>query len=221
MTMTKAEETVLSVVALTTAGVSPNIFPAAQAGYASMAYLGTHLLIPSIVILLALLATSLARGHARLTRRLLVGAGAGIAATAGLELVRMSSFHLGGMPGDLPRLMGVLLTDRFMLGPSPLSDALGFLYHFWNGASFGILFAVILGRRSTWWAIGFGQLIGIGFLLSPAVKALGIGFMGAGMPTMPLTVVLAHLVYGVILGSLTRRWLKSDDWLLRFSPAPA
>jgi len=221
MTMRQVEETALSVVALTMAGVSPNIFPAAQAGYASMAYLGTHLLVPSVAILIAVLATSLVRGHARLTRRLLVGAGAGIAATAGLELVRMSSFHLGGMPGDLLRLMGVLLTDRFMLGPSPLSDALGFTYHFWNGASFGILFTVILGRRSTWWAVGFGQLIGIGFLLSPAVKALGIGFMGAEMPTMPLTVVMAHLVYGAILGSLTHRWLQSDDWLLRFSLAAA
>jgi hypothetical protein len=78
---------------------------------------------------------------------------------------------------------------------------------------------VILGRRSTWWAIGYGQLIGIGFLLSPAVKALGVGFMGADMPTMPLTVVMAHLVYGGILGSLTRRWLRGDDWLLQFSPA--
>jgi len=217
MTLRQLEETVLSVLALMMAGISPNIFPAALAGYANMSYLVTRLLVPSIAILVVLWAASLVRGHARVARRLLVGAVAGIAATVGLEAVRITSFHFGGMPGDLPRLMGVLLTDRLMLGPSPLSDALGWLYHFWNGASFGIIFAVILGRRSSAWAIGFGQLIGIGFLLSPAVKALGIGFMGSDMPTMPLTVVLAHLVYGLILGWLTRRWLQGADWLLAFA----
>ncbi len=55
--------------------------------------------------------------------------------------------QLVGMIGDLPRLMGVLLTDRFMLGPSLVSDILGYAYHFWNGASFGVIFAVLLGRR--------------------------------------------------------------------------
>ena len=69
MTMRQAEETALSVVALTMSGVSPNIFPAAQAGYASMAYLGTHLLVPSSAILLAVLATSLTRGHGVRSRR--------------------------------------------------------------------------------------------------------------------------------------------------------
>jgi len=32
--------------------------------------------------------------------------------------------------------MGVLLLDRFALGPSALSDIAGFSYHFWNGAAF-------------------------------------------------------------------------------------
>lgn len=219
MTRIQVEETFLSAVALAMAGVSPNIFPAAQAGYAKMDALATQVLVPSIAIFVLVLSVSFARGHTRLARRLLAGAGAGLVATIGLEAVRLSSFHLGGMPGDLPRLMGVLLTDRFMLGPSPLSDALGWLYHFWNGACFGIWFAVVLGRRSLWWAIGFAQLIGIGFLLSPAVTALGIGFMGLDMPTMPLTVAVAHLAYGLLLGLFTRRWLRSDDWLLRFRPA--
>ncbi|MBI1951159.1 MAG: hypothetical protein HYS34_07335, partial [Acidobacteria bacterium] len=47
----RIEETALALVALLMAGVAPNIFPAAQAGYATMSYLATHLLIPSIVVL--------------------------------------------------------------------------------------------------------------------------------------------------------------------------
>jgi hypothetical protein len=54
-------------------------------------------------------------------------------------------------------------------------------------------------------------LIGLGFLVSPAVKALGIGFMGMDMPVMPLTVAAAHLVYGGILGILTRRWVHDGS----------
>lgn len=44
-----------------------------------------------------------------------------------------------------------------------------------------------------------------GILMSPAVKTMGIGFMGFDMPAMPVTVVLAHAAYGLILGLLCRR----------------
>jgi hypothetical protein len=208
------EEILLSLIVLAAAGVAPNIFPAAQAGFAKMSVLAVVLLVPSIVLLAAVFATAIVRGHPRLTNRILVGIIAGLAATVGLEVVRSASFRLGGMPGDLPRLMGVLLTDRFMLGPSLASDILGYAYHFWNGACFGIIFVVVLGRKSMLWATGYGTLIGLGFLASPAVKAMGVGFMGAAMPAMIVTVILAHLVYGIILGLLSRRWLPDDGWLL-------
>jgi hypothetical protein len=204
----------LSLVALAAVGVAPNIFPAAQAGLAKMSVLAAYLLIPSIVVLGAVLAIALFRGHPRLTNRVLVGLAAGVVATIGLEVVRTVSFRLGGMPGDLPRLMGVLLTDRFMLGPSLASDVLGYAYHFWNGACFGIIFTVVLGRARVLWALGYGTMIGLGFLASPAVKAMGVGFMGVDMPAMAVTVVVAHLAYGLILGALVRRWLPDDGWLL-------
>ncbi len=209
------EELILSGLALLLAGVAPNVFPAAQAGVAPMPTLGLWLLLPSVALLGLVTGVAAWRGQRRLVNRLLAGAAAGFIATFGLEAVRATSFHVfEGMPGDLPRLMGVLLTDRFMLGPSRLSDTLGWTYHFWNGAAFGIIFAVLLGRRSILWALAFAELIGIGFLLSPAVKSLGIGFMGLDMPKMPTTVLLAHLAYGLILGVLCRRWIRDTSWLL-------
>lgn len=210
------EELILSGVALMLAGVSPNIFPVAQAGISTMFVLGLWLLIPSIVMLGVVLGIAAWRGHWRLVNRILAGAAAGLLATLGLEAVRATSFHVfAGMPGDLPRLMGVLLTDRFMFGPSPLSDVLGWAYHFWNGACFGIIFVVLFGRSSILWAVLYAELIGIGFLLSPAVKSLGIGFMGLDMPSMPVTVLLAHFAYGLLLGVLCRRWVRETGWLLR------
>lgn len=215
------EEVILSALVLLLAGIAPNIFPAAQAGLAKMSVLGAWLLIPAVTLLGAVTLAAWRRGHQRLTNRVLAGAAAGFIATIGLEAVRLTSFHaFEGMPGDLPRLMGVLLLDRFMLGPSPISDGVGWAYHFWNGAAFGILCTVLLGRRSLLSALGYAELIGVGFLLSPAVKALGIGFMGLDMPSMPITVLLAHVVYGLILGLLSRRWVRERGWLLAKPPQP-
>ncbi len=203
-----------SLLILASAGVSPNIFVAAQAGIADMKVMGLWLLLPAIAILLTTLLFARVRGYARLVNRVVAGATAGIVATVGLEAVRMYSFHHGGMPGDLPRLMGVLLTDRFMVGPSPFSDFIGYTYHYWNGASFGIVFAVTLGRKTVFWGVAYGVIIGTIFLLSPPVQALGIGFMGKDMPMMPLTVYIAHLAYGGILGWLCHRWVRDGGWLL-------
>ncbi len=208
------EELVLSGLAMLLAGVSPNVFPVAQAGFGSMTVLGLWVLLPSVISLIVVISVAAWRRHRRLSNRILAGASAGFVATFGLEAVRATSFHVfEGMPGDLPRLLGVLLTDRFMQGPSLLSDFVGWTYHFWNGAAFGIIFAVLFGRKSTLWAVGYGVLIGIGFLISPAVDSLGIGFMGTEMPRMPITVTLAHLAYGVILGALCRRWVRDNGWL--------
>lgn len=215
------EEVILSLGVLLLAGVSPNIFPAAQAGLAKMSVLALRLLLPAIVLLAALFAAAARRGHRRLVDRMLFGTVAGLIATVGLEVVRATSFRLGGMPGDLPRLLGVLLTDRFMLGPSTGSDILGYAYHFWNGACFGMIFAVLLGRKPLAWAAAYGELVGLGFLASPAVKAMGVGFMAAKMPAMIVTVLIAHLVFGLALGDLLRRWLHDDSWLFAARPLPA
>lgn len=208
------EEIILSFTALALVAISPILFPVAQAGYAKLSFLAVRLLIPSIVLLVIVLVVASARGHRRLVNRMVAGAGVGLVATLALEAVRITGFRLGWMPGDLPRLMGVLLTDRFMLGPSTVSDMLGYSYHFWNGASFGIIYSILLGKRSTSWGLGYGVLVGLGFLASPAVKAMGVGFMASSMPAMQLTVVIAHLGYGFMLAILTRRWVRDEGWLL-------
>jgi hypothetical protein len=214
MKRSRIEEIALGLLALGAGAVAPNIFPAAQAGLARMSVLAVRLLVPSILLLVAVAVVAVRRGHRGLVRRMIAGAACGAAATLGLEAVRLPSFLLGGMPGNLPRLMGVLLTDRFMLGPSALSDVLGYAYHFWNGASFGLIFAVLFGRASWRWTSIYGLAIGLGFLAGPAVRAMGVGFLGLQMPAMTVTVVVAHLAYGVLLGLCLRRSLPEAGGLL-------
>ena len=101
--------------------------------------------------------------------------------------------------------MGVLLLDRFALGPSLMSDVAGFAYHFWNGASCGMIFTLLLGVSSVRLALGYGLAIGVGFMTSPVVLSLGIGYFGRdfGWP-FATTVLLAHAAFGVALGYVLR-----------------
>jgi hypothetical protein len=138
-------------------------------------------------------------------------------ATVGLEVVREIGFRLGGMPGELPQLMGVLLLDRFSLGPTLLSNLAGWGYHFLNGASFGIIFTLLFSRVSWWYGLIYGVLIGIIFMASPAVVALGVGRFGVEFGWgFSFTVTLAHLAFGTILGLLAQRWVRESRPFLFF-----
>ena len=215
--MTRSEQ-VTGLFFLLFASIPPLIYPVAQAGYASMADLGIRVLLPSVVFFLLLVVRTEFLGMDALMNRVLVGAAAGLLATSGLEIVRSISFHFGGMPGSLPELLGVLLTGRIMEGPDGLSDLAGYAYHYWNGLCFGVIYCVLLGRRLPLWGVIYGVVIGVIFLASQAVSAMGIGFMGREMPSMPMTVILAHLVFGTILGVLARRWLWKDQGFLLAPP---
>lgn len=205
----------LGLIVLAMAGIAPNIYPAAMAGYGDMPFLSTWLLIPSIIIILAIFIIATMNQYLVLSRRIWVGVIAGILGTIGLEAIRILGFKMGWMPGDLPKLLGVLITDQFMQGPSTWSNFLGYAYHYWNGAAFGIIYAILLGRKSWWNGIMYGILIGTGFLLSPAVNAMGVGFMGSDLPGMIPVVYSAHIAFGAILGGLAHKWLLNPKWLFQ------
>jgi len=196
----------LIAVFLLLAAVGPNIFPAAEAGYGNLSTFAVQLLLPAIAALIVL-ALAVRRRQPDLWRAVAWGAAAGAAATVALEIVRLPGYRLGYMPGNLPRLMGVLLLNRFALGPNLASDLAGWAYHFWNGASFGIIYALVVGSRRVWAGLVYGLAIGVGFMLSPVVTALGVGFFGLQFSIgFPVTVLLAHAAFGLALGWLAWRW---------------
>jgi hypothetical protein len=131
---------------LAAASVSPLIFPIAESGRSSMDILAKLALLPVAALLLATVGL-LYRANDSLARISAAGLAAGAVATIALEVIRLPCFWLGFMPGNLPRLMGVLLLDQFASGPSLKSDIAGWAYHFWNGASFGLIYVLVFGRR--------------------------------------------------------------------------
>ncbi len=192
---------------LALAAVGPNIFPAAQAGYGNLNAFAIRLLLPSVVLFgMGVLVGR--RWFPETSRTVVLAALAGAVATVPLEIVRLTGFHFDFMPGNLPRLMGVLLLDRFAQGPSIPSDIAGWAYHFWNGASFGVIYALVFGTRRKWVGVVYGMAIGVGFILSPVVTSLGVGFFGLEFSYgFPVTVVAAHLAFGWALAALARRWI--------------
>ena len=196
--------------ALLAAAVGPNIFPAAEAGYGELNVFAIRLLLPAIVALVVIVALS-RKWEPVIARSIVWGALAGALATIPLEVIRISGYLLGFMPGNLPRLMGVLLLNRFALGPSTASDVAGWAYHFWNGASFGIIYVLILGAARRWAGVLYGIAVGVGFLVSPVVISLGVGYFGLQFSLgFPITVLTAHIAFGLTLGLLAWRFLSSQ-----------
>jgi hypothetical protein len=195
------------VVLLGGASVSPLIFPLAESGRSTMDTLAKLSLLPSVA-LIGIVWGFLYHRDDPLARPVAVGLAAGAVATIALEAVRLPGFWLGFMPGNLPRLMGVLLLNQFATGPTLASDIAGWAYHFWNGASFGLIYVLAFGTCRRWAGAIYGVLLGFGFMLSPVVSALGVGFLGLEFSKgFPVTVTLAHAAFGGVLGWLTSRWM--------------
>lgn len=200
---------VLSIIALIAAAISPNLFVISQAGYGELSSLAVNFLIPAIVVLILVIIISYYRGVRDLSSQIWKGLLAGLISTVGLEIVREIGFHLGGMPGDMPKLLGVLLLNQFAQGPDTLSNIVGWSYHFWNGASFGIIYSVLFGKGRKWGGIIYALVIGTVFMASPAVIPLGVGHFGVDFGIgFPVTVLLAHLAFGILLGLLIYKWNK-------------
>jgi len=197
--------TILSLLAA--ASVSPLIFPFAESGHSSMDALAKFALLPSVAGI-GLIWRLLRRRDDSLARHVAVGLAAGAVATLALEAVRLPGFWLGFMAGNLPRLMGVLLLNQFATGPTPASDLAGWAYHIWNGATFGLIYVLVFGTCRRWVGAIFGVLLGFGFMLSPVVSALGVGFLGLEFSKgFPVTVTLAHAAFGTVLAWLSAKWL--------------
>jgi hypothetical protein len=208
--MKTLKNTLLLLIAIGAASVGPLIFPAAQAGHGTMLQLATYFLLPAVGVLIVTAVLSW-KSVPAIGRSILWGGLVGAIATIGLEIVRIAGFKMGYMPGNLPRLMGVLLLNRFALGPSIASDVAGWAYHFWNGASFGIIYVLLFGAARRWVGVLYGIAVGIGFLVSPVVLSLGVGYFGLQFsPGFPIAVLAAHAVFGLLMGALAHHFLSAQ-----------
>lgn len=214
-------ELALTLLALAPAAVGPNILVVALTpGMPGMPLLVRLALLPSLGLLLVVWLAAQAKGYRRLVNRIETGVWVGFVATAALDVLRLASFQFGLLPGNMPRMFGVLIFDRMALGPSLTSDFVGSLYHYWISACFGLTYALLVGRTRWWGGLIWGLIIEVGMMTTaPMVVAMGTGFFGlaAGKGLLNgvfLGSLAPHVSYGIALGLLLERYLAHRGTIL-------
>ena len=137
------------------------------------------------------------------SRAVAVGAAAGLLATLVYDAIRPPLVYAMGRSYDPYRaipIFGQLITG---LAPGdPLALAVGWAYHFWNGVSFGVIYALV--RPQGGWRSGLAWGLGLQLLMMAAYPRLlqarldDPAFMGSGL--------IGHSFWGAVLGIAVRRW---------------
>lgn len=213
-------ELVLTAFAAMPAAVGANILVVALTpGMPEMPVLVKWALLPSIVLLGVVWALAARLRLDRLSNRIWTGIWVGFVATAALDVFRLTNFSLGLLPGNMPRMFGVLIFDTMAQGPTPLSDLVGSLYHYWVSACFGLTYTLLVGRTRWWGGLIWGLVIEVGMMTTPPmVIAMGTGYFGLKLGKGLLNGVfigslIPHISYGVALGLLLERYTRHPGWI--------
>lgn len=141
--------------------------------------------------------------------RLLAGVWIGLAATLAYDLTRFVIGYLFSFAFDPFRLIpaaGALICG--VSAPAPISLFAGWVYHFWNGASFAVMYVLAAGSVRWPFAVLWAMLLEAMMMASyPSLFQLprwDVGFIALSL--------VGHIAYGVVLGVLAER--------RRFAPVP-
>jgi hypothetical protein len=136
-----------------------------------------------------------------------LGCWGGLLGTLGYDLVRVP-FHLAGFRVFAPiQAYGVWLLEADR--SSAWSEAMGWLYHFSNGVTFGIMYALVMGARHWGWGVLWGLCLESIVLSTPFARI----FHMQGNWTAIAIAYGAHVAYGYPLGYLVAGWEKADQRL--------
>lgn len=169
------------------------------------AFLFTSL--PALLCILVVYVRARRTSDERLTDSIHLGVFGGLLATFAYDLCRIPFVILGQRIFAPITAYGVWLLGAE--SSSRFTDLAGWSYHFLNGISFGIMYALFMRRRSFFWAILWACLLETIAFLSPFGRifgftsnpfALGIAYFG-------------HVVYGIPLGIVVMKDAACISWL--------
>ena len=172
-----------------------------------------YVYLPGLAILLGIMFYS-RRKYPNIFRRIVVGFGFGAIATFALDAIRQIGVIYNFLPSDTPGLFGKIIT----LGNS-FSEIwpAGIAVHILNGASFGLFYAFVWGKRNSYknavawalfWAMILETLMMIGPPMAPMVGSFGINF---SWPGLFLVTLVAHIFFGTTFGLLIQHFLREED----------
>jgi hypothetical protein len=170
---------------------------------------------PCCVLLFGLAMFDRQRGDGQLFRAIVMGTVGGLLAAIAYDLFRLP--FVFAKPWGLARIIPSM--DLFKVFPgfgalilgepveqnnySQTARVLGWLYHFSNGATFGVMYVAMIGnpiRRHWAWAVLMAVALEIGMLITPYPAVFHIAITNHFI----LVTLCAHGIFGVGLGLTVR-----------------
>ena len=182
--------------------------------------------LPSLLLLCGMALKDRLNGDGHVWRAVWIGMVAGLIAAVAYDVFRLPFVFARewGLAGIVPPMNLFKVFPRFgaMVLGQPLeqehysmaAQIVGWVYHFSNGATFGVMYLTLVGdarKRHWFWAVLFAVGLELGMLFTPYTSVFNIPL------TMRFVIVTvaAHGIFGVGLG-WTARWF----WM-RSSPVRA
>jgi hypothetical protein len=180
--------------------------------------------LPTLVALLAAALFDRQRGDGQLWRAVIIGLAGGLLAAVAYDVFRLPFVFARqwGIATLVPPMNLFKVFPRFgaMILGQPLEQSsysaaaqiLGWLYHFSNGATFGVMYVAMIGdatRRHWAWAVLMALGLELGMLLTPYPQVFGIPVSARFV----MVTIAAHGLFGVALGLAVRRLANSPKRL--------
>lgn len=173
--------------------------------------------VPALVALMVFAIVDQRKGDGQLWRAVWIGLAGGLIAAAAYDVFRLPFVFAKewGLDAVVPPMKLFKVFPRFgamVLGQpieqpaySAVTHIIGWIYHFSNGATFGVMYLALVGdaRKRHWlWAVMFALVLELGMLLTPYPRVFNISVSASFV----MVTLAAHAIFGVGLG-LTVRWL--------------
>ena len=225
----------LTIIVIILSGASASLLLLPPLGIIPYATFRDIAIIPSVIIIFTIGILTHSK-FPRLSNRMFIGMAAGTIASFALEAIRIPAYMFAKwMPMDsMISLPGLLLTEKITalsqvkqvimqsgvpmnLYSAPLDAFIaGGLWHFWNGATFGIIYALLIGKGKWWYGVIWAVIIEMVMMVAPYLIMMkgpfGIEYMD-GYNIFVITLI-AHLVFGAILGIIVQRWKKDSTSII-------
>jgi hypothetical protein len=200
-------------------------------GLCPMRIFTPFIFLPAVLVLMAFAVLDRRWGDGQLWRAVWIGLAGGLLAAVAYDVFRLPFVFARewGIDSVVPPMELFKVFPRFgamVLGEpieqseySTAAQVVGWIYHFSNGATFGVMYLSMIGdggKRHWSWAVLFALGVELAMLLTPYPAVFNIpvtfGFI--------VVTVLAHAIFGLGLG-LTVRWLARRFAAPATAPAPA
>ena len=178
-------------------------------GVTEMAATVPQIVVPCGVGLIIVWWIAARRGIDNISAALAIGLLGGLASTLAYDATRLP-FHLAGyLVFATNSTYGMWISDA--AASSRFTETIGWLYHFSNGITFAIMYALFMRGRHWSWGIVYA------FALETIAIFSNFGqvFALAGNYGMIGIAYLAHISYGLPIGLMVWRWDASRAWISR------